>query len=169
MVSLLLNFCLCGRGIKSLLFAFWLSVLLIPKVHFAQQLKISSPLPKLIVTSHYGKRIHPILGVQKFHSGIDLKSQSDTIKSILDGQVYQSGYNRQLGNFIAIKNGALEIWYAHLSRIFVMAEDMISAGEDIGITGNTGLATGEHLHLAIKINGYFINPLKFLKVIQNHN
>lgn len=169
MLHKLLNFCPYVRGLNTLLLAPIIILLTaIPRIHFAQQLQINSPLPQLKVTSPYGKRIHPIHGVTKFHYGVDLKSNSDTVKSIFNGLVINAGYNRQLGNYIVIKSGLLEIIYGHLSCHYVKTNDTVYAGKNIGISGNTGLSTAEHLHLAIKINNQYTNPIKFLKALQTH-
>lgn len=162
-----LNFCYIGRSITHALPIYLICLLLIPKIHFAQQLHISSPLPELKVTSPFGKRIHPILGIPKFHYGVDFKCQSDTIKSILNGEVIFAGRHRYLGNYITIKSGELEIIYAHLNSLLLQQKDQVCAGENIGISGKTGLATAEHLHLSIKLKGRYIDPISFLKEIQS--
>src|SRR5690606_24362501 len=164
-----LNFCYIGRSINPALPTYLISLFLIPKILFAQQLDISSPLPALKITSPFGNRIHPILGIPKFHNGVDFKCQSDTIKSILNGKVIFAGYHRYLGNYNAINSGELEITYAHLNRLQIQRNEQVWAGDNIGISGNTGLATAEHLHLSIKIKGRYINPLKFLKEIEKQH
>jgi murein DD-endopeptidase MepM/ murein hydrolase activator NlpD len=166
MSSQFINFCLTGRCMHPLWPALLICVLLQPNIPFAQQLHVSSPLPQLHITSPYGKRIHPILGIPKFHYGVDFKCRSDTIKSILEGEVIAATYDRKLGNYITIKTGDLEIIYAHLNGFHVQFRDFVWAGDNIGISGKSGLATAEHLHLAVKINGRFINPIIFLKALQ---
>ncbi|MCA5004035.1 M23 family metallopeptidase [Sphingobacterium bovistauri] len=166
MLIVLFNYLQKRRGMYPALITIGIYLLIFPKIHLAQQLQMSSPLPQLKVTSPYGKRIHPILGVLKFHNGVDFKSRADTVKSILDGQVIEARYNRLLGNYITIKNGAIEIIYGHLNYIYVQKDDYLSAGDNIGISGKTGLATAEHLHLAIRMNNQYINPIKFLIALQ---
>ena len=164
-----LNFCYIGRSITPALPTYLISLFLIPKILFAQQLDISSPLPALKITSPFGNRIHPILGIPKFHNGVDFKCHSDTIKSILNGKVIFAGYHKYLGNYIAIKSGELEIIYAHLNRLLIQPNEQVWAGNNIGISGNSGLATAEHLHLSIKVKGRYIDPITFLKAIQEQH
>lgn len=163
------NSCYIGRSITHAMPVYLICLLLIPKIHSAQQLDISSPLPELKVTSPFGKRIHPILEIPKFHYGVDFKCQSDTIKSILNGEVIFTGHHRYLGNYITIKSGELEIIYAHLNSLLIQINDQVWAGDNIGISGNTGLSTAEHLHLSIKVKGRYIDPITFLKAIQTQN
>lgn len=166
MLSQFVNFCRTGRDTHLLWLVILISIVLQPIIPFAQQLHVSSPLPQLEITSAYGKRIHPILKIPKFHYGVDFKCQSDTIKSILQGEVISAAYDKNLGNYIIIKSGDLEIIYAHLNYIGVQCKDFVWAGDNIGISGKTGLATGEHLHLSVKIKGRHINPILFLKALQ---
>jgi murein DD-endopeptidase MepM/ murein hydrolase activator NlpD len=126
---------------------------------------ISSPLPQIKVTSNFGYRIHPIYKVPKFHYGVDLFARADTVKSILQGAVVETGFHKDLGYYLVSKHGEIEILYAHLSSIIALPRDSIYAGDYIGISGATGNTTGEHLHLSVKILGQHIDPLKFLKAL----
>ena len=168
MLHVLLPLCTTCRANQLLQFALLLGLFLVPKIHAAQQLHISSPLPQLQVTSPYGMRIHPISGQRKMHYGVDFKTQRDTIRNIICGKVLKAAYNPKLGNFITIKNGNLEITYAHLNCSFVKQNEFIDAGAHLGISGSTGLSTAEHLHLSIKINGKFVNPISFLKEMHGY-
>ncbi|MGM1428877.1 M23 family metallopeptidase [Sphingobacterium lactis] len=80
----------------------------------------------------------------------------------MDGTVAETGYHRNLGNFVRIDHGDVLSVYGHLSRITVEAGQQLTAGYPIGMTGSTGRATGEHLHFSIRRNGTYINPWKFL-------
>jgi len=133
------------------------------KLLYAQH--FSSPLPQIKVTSHFGYRIHPIHKVTKFHYGVDLLARADTVKSILHGSVIETGYDKKLGYYLKSRHGEIEILYAHLSFIYPLPNDSVSAGDHIGISGSTGNSRGEHLHLSVKIQGKHIDPLKFLKAI----
>lgn len=120
------------------------------------------PLKHLKINSEYGYRIHPITGKYAMHCGVDLKARHDTVYAIMDGIVKSAGYDNGLGVNIRLVHGAVESVYGHLSRILVITSDSVTAGEPIGVTGATGLVTGEHLHFSIYYRHKNINPIKFL-------
>ncbi|MES2266815.1 MAG: M23 family metallopeptidase [Bacteroidota bacterium] len=126
-------------------------------------LNISLPLKKLRQTSGFGWRVHPITGKFQFHNGIDLAARHDTVYNILNGIVCTTGYNAYIGNYIIITHpGDVQSIYGHLSVIAVLPDEMVMAGQPIGITGATGRVTGEHLHFSIKYLGRELSPLTFL-------
>lgn len=115
------------------------------------------------LTSGFGNRTHPVTGERnKFHSGIDISAKSDTVFSILPGFIEESGYNQTLGNYVRIKHGDVTSIYGHLLTRFVLNDESVTAGSAIGITGQTGIVTGEHLHFTIKYRNGYLNPLTFL-------
>ena len=120
------------------------------------------PLKHLKINSDYGYRIHPLTGKYAMHAGVDLKARHDTVFAILDGLVKSTGYDNGLGINIRLAHGSVESIYGHLSQIFVITTDTVTAGEPIGITGATGFVTGEHLHFSICYMHQYINPIKFL-------
>lgn len=123
---------------------------------------ISMPLDKMLITSDYGYRIHPIFGESKFHQGVDLRADNDRVYSIMDGYVAEAGYTSANGNYIAIQHLNFKTYYLHLSNILVNVNERIYAGQFIAISGNTGSSTAPHLHFAVKENGNFVNPITFL-------
>jgi len=123
---------------------------------------LALPLRHLAVSSSFGYRLHPIYGRVIFHEGIDLRANADTVFAVFDGVVMRSGYQNGLGLSVCMAHDKWQASYGHLSQVFVVAGDSLSAGSPIGITGNTGLSTGEHLHFAISRNGIFVDPLQFL-------
>lgn len=115
------------------------------------------------LTSGFGNRTHPVTGERnKFHSGIDISALADTVFSILPGSIEESGYNPILGNYVRIKHGEVTSIYGHLLTRFVLKGESVTAGSPIGITGQTGRVTGEHLHFTIKYRNGYLNPLTFL-------
>lgn len=115
------------------------------------------------LTSSFGNRKHPVTGeLNKFHSGIDISARGDTVFSILPGIIEESGYNFLLGNYVSIRHGEILSIYGHLFTRFVLAGETVNTGFPIGITGQTGRVTGEHLHFTIKYKNQYINPLTFL-------
>ncbi|NHA02545.1 M23 family metallopeptidase [Mucilaginibacter sp. HC2] len=126
-------------------------------------LMCSLPLRQIRLTSGFGYRLHPIYHRIKLHAGIDLAAHRDTVFSVLDGVVQSCRYNPTLGLFITIDHGSsLNSIYGHLSQWLVTPGDSVNAGEAIGITGSTGVVTGEHLHFAVNYGSRWLNPLKFL-------
>ena len=114
-----------------------------------------------VITSEYGKRVHPITGVTSFHEGIDISGDHHTeILSVADGEVTYAGVQSGYGNCIEIKhivNGeTIYSFYAHLSKINVEKGEKVTQGQVIGLEGgdpetdpNPGSSTGHHLHFEI--------------------
>lgn len=109
------------------------------------------------VTSNYGPR----WGRQ--HAGIDVKVYiGDTIYAAFDGKVRvvkNEGDRRGYGKYIVIRHpNGLETLYGHLSKQIVSEDQIVKAGEPIGLGGNTGRSTGSHLHFETRLAGTAINP-----------
>lgn len=129
------------------------------------KMKISMPLNnKLVVTSPFSIRAHPIFGFIKMHNGVDLKANYEQIRSVLGGIVTATGWDpKGGGNYIKISHsGRFETSYLHLSEIYYKAGEYVNAGFIIGKSGNSGNSTGPHLHFAVKEYGKYINPIHFL-------
>jgi len=124
--------------------------------------KVSLPLKTLKVNSFFGDRVHPVTGQHDFHKGVDLAAKAQIVYCIQNGIVEEVGFNQILGNYIRINHGISKSIYGHLSRIFPRKGDNIYGAMPIGITGTTGRVTGEHLHLSIKVNKTYINPMRYL-------
>jgi murein DD-endopeptidase MepM/ murein hydrolase activator NlpD len=126
---------------------------------------LKSPLKYANITSRFGNRKHPILGYQKQHEGIDYGAPTGTpVWAVGDGQVKQAGWNGGCGKSVTLKHrNGYETVYCHLSGVAVSAGKPVSQKQIIGFVGQTGMATGPHLHYAVKRGGAFVNPLQ-LKV-----
>ncbi len=135
-----------------------------PVLLFSQ---VALPLTPMLITSPYGFRNHPIKRVKDFHSGVDLAANRSIIYAVLAGKVISCGDHLILGKFIRIAHGEIQSAYGHLSFIFPRQGDWVKAGEPIGISGNSGRSTGEHLHFSILYQNRPIHPLKFLLQLQN--
>ncbi len=116
------------------------------------------------ITSRYGYRIHPIFGVRRFHSGIDIAAPYGTlIKAADGGQIVQAGYFGGYGYSIMVYHGGgFATWYAHLSSINVSVGQFVERGQVIGLVGSTGWSTGPHLHFEVRINGNAQDPMGYL-------
>src|SRR5690606_995328 len=134
-------------------------------------ISFSPPLSSIRTNSPYGQRFHPILKKWRFHAGVDLASQRDTVYSMLSGTVKESGYSSTLGYYIRTQHSShhIEVLYAHLSEYYYLKGEPIRAGDPVGITGSTGLSTGDHLHLAVYVNGKHIDPIRFMTTIIHYN
>jgi murein DD-endopeptidase MepM/ murein hydrolase activator NlpD len=127
----------------------------------------SSPVVgKYVVTSGFGLRVHPKLGVLKQHLGIDLGAAKGTpIHAVAAGKVVASSLSETAGEFIRIDhgNGSVTV-YMHMdsgTRRF-QAGAVVKAGEVIGAMGKTGRVTGTHLHLDWIVGGTYRDPLPLL-------
>ncbi len=122
---------------------------------------LKSPLRYAHLTSGFGSRVHPVLGYVKAHQGVDYGAPTGTpVWAVGDGTVSQSGWNGGCGRSVTLhhRNG-LDTVYCHLSAVAVHHGAHVSQKQVIGMVGQTGLATGPHLHYAVKRGGAFMNPL----------
>jgi murein DD-endopeptidase MepM/ murein hydrolase activator NlpD len=116
------------------------------------------------ITSLFGERIHPVFNTIKQHNGIDIYGNyGDEIKSAIEGTVVEVGEDIDLGKFLKINNGIYDTLYAHCSKIIVKEGQKVKQGEKIAEVGDTGYASGTHLHFEIWIEGKAVNPLEMIK------
>lgn len=120
------------------------------------------------VSSEFGKRKNPFSGEMKNHNGIDLAAPEGTpVYAIKDGAVYIAINNdREFGNYIILSHdhGKMTSVYAHLSKIFVERYQEVKKGDVIGYVGQTGMATGPHLHFEIRQGGKAEDPRARLNI-----
>ncbi len=121
------------------------------------------PIEHSVLSSPFGMRVSPITGNWKFHNGIDMAAPEGTsVFSCKSGKVTNTGTNSTYGNFITVThNNGMKSFYAHLSKILVEKGMLVAGGDLIGKVGQTGLATGPHLHFEIIVNGSNEDPEKF--------
>ncbi len=117
------------------------------------------------LSDDYGWRIHPTLGVEKFHNGIDLAAPTGTaIYAAYDGKVVAASYSSSMGNYVMIDHGdSLYTIYMHASKLYVNNGDIVVRGETIAAVGSTGRSTGPHLHFGVRKNGEYVSPWNYLK------
>ena len=127
------------------------------------------PLDTLIVTSPYGYRIDPFTSKRRMHSGMDFRASSDNVYAMMAGKVIKVGYDKVSGNYVTLQHGNITVSYCHLSEVLKQKNDVVTVGEVVGVTGNTGRSTGEHLHLTCKIKDKKVNPMIVLNYISNLN
>lgn len=124
------------------------------------------------ISSHFGDRLHPILGRVRHHDGVDIACASGSeVRAVLSGKVILAGWSGGYGNLIKIRHkGELtESRYGHLSKILVSSGQRVKTGELIGLSGQTGLATGPHLHFELFRNGLLIDPERFISSPSRNN
>ena len=129
---------------------------------------ITFPLKKIQINSKFGMRMHPIYHKCIMHNGIDLHARHEDVFSMLPGKVVAVGYNNRSGKYVTIQSGNYTISYCHLSEQYVKLNDFLYAGEPLGLTGNTGASTGEHLHLTTKKDGKAFDPTILLNYVKNN-
>lgn len=132
----------------------------------ARYMSVSYPLSKIKINSPYGYRKDPFSGKHKFHNGLDLHARNAKVYAMLAGKVIKIGQDRRAGKYVTLMHGNFTVSYCHLSRILAYEGQMVKAGDTIGITGNTGRSTGEHLHITCKHNGDYIDPMLIFKHIE---
>ncbi len=116
------------------------------------------------VTSAFGMRTHPITGIYKLHSGMDIGAPYGTnFLAANDGVVAKAGYNSAYGNMVMIDHGGgVVTLYAHGSSIEVQEGDIVRQGQTVLKVGMTGYATGPHAHFEIIVNGQYLNPADYI-------
>ncbi len=117
------------------------------------------------ISDEYGNRIHPILGTQQFHNGLDMAAPGGSpILAAYDGDVVAAAYNGSMGNYIMIDHGSgLYTIYMHCSALHVSKGQTVSKGQKIAAVGSTGRSTGNHLHFSVRLNGSYVSPWNYLK------
>jgi murein DD-endopeptidase MepM/ murein hydrolase activator NlpD len=121
---------------------------------------LRSPLEFSRVSSGFGMRRHPIARVWRAHEGIDYAAPLGTrVRAVGDAVVDFAGLRGGYGKVVILRHhGAYTTVYAHLNRIAVRRGERISQNDTIGFVGQTGWATGPHLHYEFRISGRARNP-----------
>ncbi len=116
------------------------------------------------VTSFFGTRLHPILGVYKTHTGIDIGAGYGTaVLAAANGVVTTAAYDAGgYGNYLIIDHGnGNKTLYAHMSQINSRVGQTVTQGQTIGLVGSTGMSTGPHLHFEVFVGGTRVDPLLY--------
>ena len=125
---------------------------------------LRTPLEFSRVTSGFSNaRVHPVLQITRAHKGIDYAAPTGTkVRSVADGTVEFAGRQGGYGNLVVLKHqGAYTTAYGHLNGFAsgIKKGSRVSQGDTIGYVGQTGIATGPHLHYEFRINGQQVNPM----------
>tara|TARA_B100001540_G_scaffold212561_1_gene187405 strand:- start:6 stop:803 length:798 start_codon:yes stop_codon:yes gene_type:complete len=115
------------------------------------------------ISSTYGRRLDPISGKMQFHHGVDFAGKSGSpIHSVASGLVTWSGNRYGYGNLVEINHGnGYQTRYAHHTKNLVVVGQKVDKGQVIALMGDTGRATGPHVHFEVVKDGTPINPIKY--------
>lgn len=118
------------------------------------------------VASSFGERQDPINGEGAFHPGIDIDAPTGTpIRAAGDGVVIRASMGAGYGREVVINHGHdVETLYGHMSSTAVVPGERVTRGQVIGYVGQTGRATGPHLHYEVRLHDVPVNPHKYLRM-----
>ncbi|MCJ7765981.1 MAG: M23 family metallopeptidase [Thiovulaceae bacterium] len=126
-----------------------------------------SPVAYKGVTSKYGYRMHPTLKRREYHRGIDLRAAMRTeILATADGVIEYAGYHKASGYgrlIILDNNYGFKTYFAHLNELLVKSGQYVKKGDVIGLSGNSGMSNGPHLHYEVRFTQRVLNPFRFIK------
>ena len=130
-----------------------------------RNLPLTAPLRSYYITSGYGKRRDPLNKRWAAHYGVDFGStRKAKIHATAPGVVRRAGWKGRYGRYIEIDHGnGMITRYGHLHKIYVKRGQKVKFQQKIGLLGNSGRATGPHLHYETVFKKRSINPLKFIK------
>lgn len=116
------------------------------------------------VTSTFGYRDSPISGKNEFHLALDIGAEEGTeIGAFADGVVEYIGESDEFGQYLKISHtNQVSSFYAHCSRLLVHKGDIVSCGQTVALVGQTGNATGPHLHLTIEKDNIRLDPAYYV-------
>ena len=127
--------------------------------------KMAWPVPGYnSITSPFGMRTHPITGIYKLHTGVDVGApMGASFIAANDGVVIKAERNGAYGNMVMINHGGgIVTLYAHGSEILVNVGDIVTQGTAVLKVGSTGYSTGPHAHFEVIVNGEYVDPLDYI-------
>ena len=135
-----------------------------PNGRSTRKFLVRTPMLNFKITSGYGFRFHPILGYSRPHTGVDFAAPiGSPIFAAGNGTIIKAGWDSGYGRRIEIQhaNGYVTT-YNHMSGFARGSTEgaRVKQGQTIGYLGQTGLATGPHLHYEVLVNGHFVDPMK---------
>ncbi|AXG13621.1 M23 family metallopeptidase [Intrasporangium calvum] len=122
------------------------------------------------LSSTFGPRMHPVLGVPMFHTGIDLAAACGTpIRAAASGTVVYAEVSASWGARTIIEHSpTLKTAYGHQSKFLVKEGDVVKQGDIIGLVGTTGWSTGCHLHFDVILDDRYVDPAPYLGLPSSH-
>ena len=118
-----------------------------------------------VITSRFGHRSDPFHGGHRMHDGMDIAADHGSpVRAVRDGQVSFAGRRGGYGNVVVVDHGdGLQTLYAHCDSLNVRAGQRVEAGSVVGAVGDTGRATGAHLHFEVRVDGEAVDPSHALR------
>ena len=118
------------------------------------------------LTSPFGYRQSPTSGASTYHQGVDLAAPANTpVYATRSGVVTTATYSGSAGYYVTINHGdGFSSIYMHMTHYTVSPGQAVSAGQQIGAVGKTGISTGYHLHFGISYNGAYVNPCAYVSL-----
>lgn len=131
----------------------------------ARRFPIANPAPGQAVSSGFGVRRDPLIGMPAMHSGLDFRAPSGSpARATAPGTVVKAGWNGGYGRMVEIDHGnGFSTRYAHLSKVRVKVGQAMAIGDIVGDVGSSGRSTGPHLHYEIRRDGDALDPVQFLR------
>ena len=129
----------------------------------AQRLLMRTPINGARLSSHFGRRRHPILGYTRNHNGTDFAAPTGTpVFAAGNGVIERANRFGSFGNYVRIRHAnGYETAYAHLNSFArgIQAGTRVRQGQVVAYVGTTGRSTGPHLHYEVHLNGRPVNPM----------
>ena len=119
------------------------------------------------LSSKFGYREHPVQGDERFHYGIDIAADNGSeVDCFADGTVSAVGESSSYGKYVTVAHGdAYTTLYAHCSKITVSSGTSVRRGQKIAEVGETGIATGPHLHFELHHGSDYLNPVYYVSFL----
>jgi len=116
------------------------------------------------ITSRFGRRKHPITGIESFHNGVDIACPTGSaVVAPADGKILRLWTDPRGGMSLSmVSNDGVRFGFAHLENRLVKQGQEVREGDVIALSGNTGHTTGPHLHFTMSKDGMWIDPLVHL-------
>lgn len=134
-----------------------------PGVHHEVAIIFANPCPDYErISDSYGERIHPITGEKRMHNGVDMAAPLGAdVLAAADGTVYRTGFDAANGNYVVLWHGesGQMTYYTCCQELLVSEGEPVSTGDKIATVGQTGRATGPHLHFAVSGDGEWQEPV----------
>jgi len=139
------------------------------ETRLGENLRLVSSTPAItpvrgLISSGFGYRRDPITGQRAFHSGVDISALAGKpVKASAAGVVTRTERSGGLGRAVFVAHGfGIVTVYGHLSRVEVTPGQRVERGQIVGLVGNTGRATGYHLHYEVQVEGRSVNPFDYM-------
>ena len=116
------------------------------------------------LSSGFGLRTDPLAGGSRFHYGLDIAAEEGAVVSAFaDGTVTAVGESSDLGRYVTVSHpNGYSTLYAHCTRVTASAGQQVSCGDPIAEVGETGRATGPHLHFELHRGSTYLNPIYYV-------